>query len=330
MDARRVVYALLLCSAFASAGPGASNTGLGAQAPTPGRLVDIGGQRIHIHCDGQGSPTVVFENGAGDFASVWSLVQPRVTGFTRACSYDRGGYGASDPGALPRSYRQIALELRLALTAAGERAPFVLVGQSHGGLLVREFARRYPADVVGVVLVDAVHEDQRVNIGGRPQRIRDFARGRPPIESRVAVDANLVALRRAGARRAVEPLPLPAPLDRLSHSTQDVWRRAASDSVYRLTWNAEMDWSPEDLTRRYAERGIHRAPLGELPLVVIPRARAGDDSLSVERARLQADLATLSRRGEHVVATRAGHNVHLEEPQLVIDGIRRVIDRVRR
>src|SRR5688500_7697618 len=102
MDARRVVRTLLACSAFASPGLGTRDEGLrrpvhepavrewalGTQGTTFGRLVDIGGQRIHIHCEGQGSPTVVFENGAGDFATVWSLVQPHVAELTRTCSYD--------------------------------------------------------------------------------------------------------------------------------------------------------------------------------------------------------------------------------------------------
>src|SRR5262245_50648836 len=72
----------------------------------PGQLIDIGGQRIHLDCTGRGSPTVVFENGAGDFSVVWSLVQPGVAAFTRACSYDRAGYAWSDPGNRPRTYDQ--------------------------------------------------------------------------------------------------------------------------------------------------------------------------------------------------------------------------------
>ena len=89
----------------------------------PGRLIDIGGQRLHLNCTGRGSPTVVFENGAGDFSIVWSLVQPGVAELTRACSYDRAGYAWSDPGARPRTYDQIALELRATLERAGEHGP---------------------------------------------------------------------------------------------------------------------------------------------------------------------------------------------------------------
>ena len=299
----------------------------------PGRLVDVGGQMIHLNCTGRGSPTVVFENGAGDFSIVWSLVQPRVAEMTRACSYDRAGYAWSDPGTRPRTYDQIALELHTALEKSGEHGPYVLVGQSYGGLVVRGVARRYPADVAGMVLVDAVHEDQRVNMGGpAPQRIRDFAKGRVRPEPHLGGDSALIALRRRGGTGAtIDTGALESPLDRLSHADQNVWRAAMSDSVYRLSWAAEMDWSPEELQRMHDERLRDRATLGTLPLVVISRSPGSrPDSLGVENAALQRDLAALSHRGTLVVATKAGHNVHLEDPALVVAEIRKVVETVRR
>ena len=297
----------------------------------PGRLVDIGGQRLHLNCTGHGGPTVVFENGAGDFSLVWSLVQSRVAAFTRACSYDRAGYAWSDPGKRPRTYDQIVLELHTALDRAGERGPYVLVGQSYGGLLVRGYARRYAKDVTGVVLVDAVHEDQRIEMGGgKVQRIRDFARGRARPEPRIAADSPLIVLRQSGASAPPDTAALEAPLDRLSRADQDTWRLASADSVYRLSWAAEMDWSPEELQRMHAERARDRATLGDVPLVVISRApETPADSLSKERAALQRDLVALSHRGAHVVARRAGHNVHLEEPDLVVEAVRSLARGVR-
>jgi pimeloyl-ACP methyl ester carboxylesterase len=292
--------------------------------------VDIGGQRIHLNCTGRGSPTVVFENGAGDLSVVWLLVQPRVSETTRACSYDRAGYAWSDPGARPRTYDQIALELHSALEKAGEHGPYVLVGQSYGGLLVRRYARRYASEVAGLVLVDATHEDQRVMMGGdAPQRIRDFARGRVRPEPHIAADTVLKALRRSGAAASPDPSALEPPLDRLPRAAQEAWLAAVADSVYRLSWAAEMDWSPEELQRMHDERTRDRATLGDLPLVVISRAPGRPDSLTVENAALQRDLVALSHRGRHVVARRAGHNVHLEEPELVIREIRQTVDDVR-
>jgi pimeloyl-ACP methyl ester carboxylesterase len=132
----------------------------------PGKLVDLGGHKLHVYCTGHGRPTVVVENGLGDFSFDWTLVQSRVSPFTRICTYDRGGYGWSDPGPKPRTFAQLNLELHDALAKLGEQGPFVLVGHSYGGPVLRNFARVYPSEVAGMVIVDAAHEGLRVGIGG--------------------------------------------------------------------------------------------------------------------------------------------------------------------
>ena len=296
----------------------------------PGRLIDIGGgQRIHLNCTGRGSPTVVFENGAGDFSLVWALVQPRVAATTRACSYDRAGSAWSDPGAQPRTFDQLSLELHTAFARAGERGPFVLVGQSYGGLVVRGFARRYASEVAGMVLVDAVHEDQRVNMGGgKVQPIRGAAKGRPFPSPHIAADSALLAIRRSGVVAKLASPPLEPPLDRLSPADQKAWQAAMADSVYRASWAAEMDWSPEELARMHEDRLTDRTTLGDLPLVVISRT-VDTTALAIERDKQQQDLAALSRRGRHVVAPKSGHNVHLEDPALVAREINSIIAGVR-
>src|SRR5690348_14311024 len=122
--------------------------------PPSGRVIDVGGHRLHLYCSGHGTPTVVIETGLGDIGSDWTLVQQRVGASTRICTYDRAGYGWSDPGPMPRTFDQLNLELRDVLTRAGERGPFVLVGHSFGGGVVRQFAYTYPHDVAGLVFVD--------------------------------------------------------------------------------------------------------------------------------------------------------------------------------
>ena len=113
---------------------------LPAPAP-PGKLVDLGGHKLHVYCTGRGEPTVVVENGLGDFSFDWTLVQSRVSRFTRICTYDRGGYAWSDPGPKPRTFAQLNLELHDALAKLGEHGPFVLVGHSFGGPVVQELCR---------------------------------------------------------------------------------------------------------------------------------------------------------------------------------------------
>src|SRR4249920_989409 len=122
--------------------------------PPPGRLVDVGGFRLHVHSLGERGPTVVFDAALGGSSISWTFVHPPVGGFARAVAYDRAGFGWSDPGPMPRTAGRAADELRMLLDRAGERPPFILVGHSFGGLVMRIFAARYRADVAGIVLVD--------------------------------------------------------------------------------------------------------------------------------------------------------------------------------
>jgi pimeloyl-ACP methyl ester carboxylesterase len=128
--------------------------------PPPGRLVDVGGHRLHIYSMGEGTPAVVMDSGFPASSLSWTFVQPVVARFTHACSYDRAGLGWSEAGPLPRSSRQIVEELRALLLNAGVEGPFVLVGHSFGTFTVRLFASTYPGDVVGLVLVDPIHPSE--------------------------------------------------------------------------------------------------------------------------------------------------------------------------
>ena len=156
-----------------------------ASSPTAARggfagLVDIGdGRRLYLECAGQGSPTVVLESGFRTRADLWSddLIQPEaprtmvfpgVAAFTRVCAYDRPGTATvtedvllpsrSDPVAMPRTAAESVHDLHALLEAADVPGPYVLVGHSYGGMLMRLYASTYPDEVVGMVLVDAFSE----------------------------------------------------------------------------------------------------------------------------------------------------------------------------
>ena len=114
----RCLYAAVIILTFAGSVAGASQ-------PVPtGTLVDLGGHKLHVYCSGKGSPTVVVENGLGDFSFDWVLVQRRVSRFTQICTYDRAGYAWSGPGPKPRTFAQLNLELRDALVKLGQQGPF--------------------------------------------------------------------------------------------------------------------------------------------------------------------------------------------------------------
>ena len=123
--------------------------------PPPGQMVDVGGYRLHINCTGSGSPTVVIDAGWGDSSAGWGWVQPEVAKTTRICTYDRAGMGWSEASPQPRTAREFAKELHTLLAKANEPGPYVLVGHSLGGYTVRVYAHDYPAEVAGLVLIDA-------------------------------------------------------------------------------------------------------------------------------------------------------------------------------
>src|SRR5207249_7942950 len=135
--------------------------------------------RIHLNCSGAGRPTVVLSPGGGDFSFAWFLVQQKLSAFARVCSYDRAGSAWSDPGPQPLTMKQESLELHTALERAGEHGPYVLVGHSLGGLVVRVFADRFPNDTAGLVLVDATSPDSKLSFQGKLVRMREIAKNRP-------------------------------------------------------------------------------------------------------------------------------------------------------
>ncbi len=124
------------------------------------RMIDIGGRRLAMTSSGQGSPTVILETGLGAESAEWEPIQREIAKLTRVVRYDRARRGASDPVDGPRSASDMVSDLHQMLRIADIGGPYLLVGHSYGGLLVRLYAQRYPDDVAGVVLVDSMHEDQ--------------------------------------------------------------------------------------------------------------------------------------------------------------------------
>ncbi|WP_323099070.1 alpha/beta hydrolase [Intrasporangium sp. YIM S08009] len=155
---RWLLFPVLGVLALASVGGGFQTVGAALAAgahPVPGRLVDVGGHRLHLSCSGSGSPTVVIQPGGGEMSSNWAWIVPAVARTTRVCIYDRPGRGWSDPADAPQDGAALAAELHALLQRAGVRAPYVLAGHSFGGLYTLAFAAAHPDEVTGMVLVDS-------------------------------------------------------------------------------------------------------------------------------------------------------------------------------
>lgn len=299
--------------------------------PAPGKMVDVGGHALHIRCIGQGAPTVVVENGLGDVSTDWLLVQTRVAAFARVCTYDRAGYAWSEPGPKPRTFAQINAELRRGLAAVGEKGPYVLVGHSYGGLVVRAYAETYPDDVAGMVLVDAVHEDQRVIAMGKAIRIRDGAKGLaiPPPRLEMGTDEKARAAKPAPVAKG----PVSPPLDRLPEDARRAHLWAIAQPELDATEASQREWSTEYFARWHEKPQV--GLLGKKPLVVLTRKNGGYRDLDIpatqiesERLASQKALLVMSANSRQILLD-SGHNMHLEAPDDVAAAIRSVVTEAR-
>jgi pimeloyl-ACP methyl ester carboxylesterase len=307
-----------------------------------GRLVDVGGWRLHLNCSGvrkRNGPTVVLESGSGDFSFDWSLVQPGVAPFAQVCSYDRAGNAWSDPGPRPRTMRQIVYELHKALTQAGEKGPYVLVGQSIGGILVRTFARQYPKEVCGMVLVDSTHEDTQLYLNGKIQRMRELSQGRtiPQIQTAISLaDKSISPEERQQIEKfmkEVGPLRIEEPFNRLPPEMQKLRLWALAQPQHYAADN-DPYWG-EEFAEIYAYRKTHQYPLGDIPLIVLTRGKSEypdteeGRQLNEDRKRMQLNLLQLSNNCKQAIAEASGHHIQLDDPQLVIVAIREVVQAAR-
>lgn len=277
----------------------------GEMYPPPGQLVDIGGYRLHLYCTGQGSPTVVLEFGLDGSYLDWYRVQPEVSKFTRVCSYDRAGYGWSDVSPRPRLANILSEELHQLLVNAGEKPPFILVAHSFGCFNALMFARRFPSEVTGVVLVDGTHPDETIPFSLREKlwlRMMQFT-----------MPFGLPRWRGWCASGPAEILPM----------KRAIGCRAQVYASHYALWAA---------FPKSAQEVRELESLGDLPLTVISRDpnRATDLSAREQHwSMLQQKLAELSTQSSHVVARGSGHSIPTQRPDVIIDAIRALVAQVR-
>jgi pimeloyl-ACP methyl ester carboxylesterase len=283
--------------------------------PQVGHSVDIGGRSLNIYCSGSGSPAVIFDSGSGQPGYSWILVQPHVAAVTRACWYDRAGYGWSDPLWEPRASADIANDLHKLLRAAGVPPPYVLVGHSFGGFNVRVYANRYPQEVSGMVLVDSADEFEGT------VEASALETDEPPLEWRVAARAADFLFHFGLGRLIVDDsnppsLGLPSRHDSALINSVEFQQRALIATLW------------ESRGRSAAQVQAIRT-LGSMPLIVLTAAATkpppGSEMARVWAAHMrnrvygtQARLAALSTRGRQIILNASSHDIPFDDPEAIV------------
>jgi pimeloyl-ACP methyl ester carboxylesterase len=293
--------------------------------PPPGRLVDVGGYRLHVVVAGEEhhGPTVVLENGSGSVAAQWGWVQPEVARFARVVAYDRPGQGYSDPAPPGLDASGLAADLREALDQLGVRGPHVMVGHSLGALLARSFAAQRPSEVEGLVLVDPRYRDLDTDLAEISPNEEPGGDGEPLFLRAMPV------LARLGLVRLAEPL---------AEYVDQLPQRGAGEARAALAQPKLWDGIyPDALIGESAAALLERSPtLGGVPLVVLSADQPDmnfDPQARPRFTRMHERMASiLSPRGEHVVVRGADHQSIMTDRRHAVevaDAVRSVLSATR-
>lgn len=271
-----------------------------SQFQPPGKLVDLGGYKMHLYCTGSGGPTAVLEHGHQATYLDWYLVQPKLAEFTRVCSFDRAGHGWSDPSPQSRVPSRMAEELRRLLDAAGEKPPYILVGHSFGGLEAIAFAHQFPSDVAGVVLVDSPH---------------------PDVLSRASWQA------RAWLQLMQFTMPFGLPRWRGWCGGGPKENLALKRALYCQPGKMKTILREEETFPETAKEIREITGLGSLPLVALVRDPAiGQHAAHPARPAKQPPvMASLSTNSKLVVAEGSGHDIPIARPEVVVEAVRSLL-----
>jgi pimeloyl-ACP methyl ester carboxylesterase len=309
LSSLRQIAAVVLVFCWLPVTSALAGVGGAEQLSQPGKLVDIGTHRLHIFCVGSGQPTVVIDSGLGGNSLEWIRVQRSLAPHVQVCSYDRAGYGWSEPGPRPRTSSRIVDELFALLKKADVAGPYVLVGHSFGGYTMQLFANRYPDQTAGLVLVDSSH----------PEQFERFLA--PPIK---------VNLAPSGRNRIMMLSPAPP----LHKNLPEEVRHTVQALNLRAETRAAM--GDELLDFRLSAKQVRNArELPNVPLVVLTRGKRvwplTDRGQHMERlwAQLQVELASGVQQVTHIIAAGSGHHIHLDQPELVANSVNMVVDLVR-
>jgi len=271
--------------------------------PPSCQMVDVGGHRLHINCTGSGSPTVVIVARAGDWSTTWGgVVQPEVAKTTRVCTYDRPGLGWSEAAPLPGYAAQFAKELHTLLQNANVPGPYVMVGHSLGGFVVRIFAHDYASEVAGVVLVDSMNPKQVT------QSQSNF------LARLYSLQAGLT---RFGVGRLI--VKLLGLASSMPPNEEAYWPQYIRSQSLQAS-ASEYQGLPASAAEAAAVKSFD-----DLPLTVLT-AKLNDNPGWPE---WQNELLQLSSNSEHLFAENSGHTIQIDEPEAAVDAIVKMVELVR-
>ena len=279
-------------------------------------FADVGGYKLHYTSTGTDTPTVVFESGLDAGGALgWYKVQPQIAKFTNTFTYDRAGALLSQRGDKPKTGYQMAVDLHTLLKKTGHNGPYIMVGHSMAGIILRSFVQLYPAEVKGIVYVDCSH----------PLQVKRFAKypalnfSAPPLwQVRLLSDFGYMRL------FYHEDYPSTKPADSINIENNALMPESMAAVTDELAAFGPM-----------ADSAATMKDYGSIPLIVLTGAskkreteftdaKTGKEFMKIW-FELQNDHLKLSTNSKHIMALKSGHYIQIDEPQLVIDAVHELV-----
>lgn len=307
----------------------------------PHQRVDIGGRKINLYCAGQGATTVIFDAPAGDAGWSWFKVQPEVAKHTRACIYDRAGFGFSDPAPRPNTSENAVEDLHKALSVAGIQPPYLLVGNSLGGSNVQVYTYRYPHEVKGLVLVEPQSEDETARSNKASQGLLSKIYAMVKEHDQQCLTAANGA-KKSGKKPGIKPGSDAAAScigDPSQHFGPVLGKQVQATMLTQSYWRTRVDEANAYETSDNQLRAL-RKPFGDLPLLVLTRGvspysdpskpqSAINKAMEDENEKIHQEIAALSSKGKQRVIPGASHGIQGDQPAAVIQAVVEVLGQIK-
>jgi pimeloyl-ACP methyl ester carboxylesterase len=292
--------------------------------PAPGKMVDVGDFKLHLHKQGEGKPTIILEPGSRSSSTIWGDIPEELMDTATVVSYDRGGYGWSEKTTTERTGENIVNELYTALKKENIEGPYILVGHSIGGMYTRLFAQKYPDEVAGMILLDARHED--------------YSKDTDPILEKNGIDPVLMG---SYSKGMMTFLKVSGVIRLMGEDTFEDVPKEQRNQAMNIEIRPKYFQALEDEIREMPdlEDGIRNQSLGSMPLTVVTHGIPIDgtvvgipesDNNTMEEIwqEQQKQLLKLSSNSELIVAKESSHSIMIDEPNLVVDVIKNMIDQI--
>lgn len=300
----------------------------------PGKLIEMGGYKLHALVEGNQAdgPTIVFFHGAGDIALIWNLVLPKVGSFATALAIDQNGEGWSEHGHGMALNQQVYDSYQV-LKKGGFPAPYILVGHSLGGIIAQLFAVEYSDEIKAVVLVDATHPDVVLKIYNPEKKKLEWKK------MRLTADQSIPLIIKDSINKPKEISSFQPRRDfgemlkKFSERDQNYFHWIYNERPWTYVKGQTNTYEAEIFQEMYTHKEKYN--LGDIPLVVITggdkEPKQGDENWTAEQLQkhsefLQKDLLNLSTQSERIIARKSGHHIHIDEPEIIIEVLKKLVN----